>query len=38
MALELEQQETFIIEGPQLEPLGQAESKLPAPEIGRAHV
>ncbi len=31
MALELEQQETFIIEGPQLEPLGQVESKLPAP-------
>ena len=31
MALELEQQETFIIEGPQLEPLGQIESKLPAP-------
>lgn len=31
MALELEQQETFVIEGPQLEPLGQIESKLPAP-------
>lgn len=29
--MQLEQQETFRIEGPQLELLGQAESKLPAP-------
>ena len=29
--MQLEQQETFRIEGPQLEIFGQAESKLPAP-------
>lgn len=29
--MQLEQQETFVIHGPQLEVLGTAESKLPAP-------
>ena len=29
--MQLQQQETFTIQGPQLEVLGQAESKLPAP-------
>ena len=29
--MQLEQQETFVIHGPQLEVLGAAESKLPAP-------
>ena len=35
-AMQLEQQETFTIHGPQLEVLGEVESKLPAPAKKRS--